>query len=221
VKGGLPNHGSYAYCSNIRYSLQRASGMIAFVFIFWHVFHMHGWIHADWWMKSVAALGGASFRPYNAASTAALAIQQSPLVPICYTVGVLSCVFHLANGVWTMGITWGVWVSADAQKRANWIAIALGIGLAFVSMGGLSGFWTMDEEAIEQAIQVEDQMYEAKVLAGDVEANSHKRADHVPSEDLHHGDESDDEESDSDLSQTALELEPSSGAMTVPVSTNH
>ena len=31
--------------------------------------------------------------------------MQETIVPVLYTVGVLSCVFHLANGVWTMGIT--------------------------------------------------------------------------------------------------------------------
>ena len=45
--------------------------MIAFVFIFWHVFHMHGWFHADWWQRAVAHYPyGGIFRPYNAASTA-------------------------------------------------------------------------------------------------------------------------------------------------------
>ncbi len=60
IQGGLPNHSSYPLKANIRYSLQRASGMVAFVFIMWHVFHMHGWFHTQWWLDSVAKpLGGA------------------------------------------------------------------------------------------------------------------------------------------------------------------
>ena len=213
VKGGLPNHNAYAYTSNIRYSLQRASGMIAFLFIFWHVFHMHGWFHADWWVNSVATpLGGASFHPFNATSSAAEAIQQSVLVPICYAIGVLACVYHLANGIWTMGITWGVWVSPAAQQRANWLAIALGIGLAMVGMGALNGFWSMDEEAVQKAKQVEDQMYEARVAAGDVEENSEKRSGHgAPTEE--HPDEAT-EENSGDIAREDRDPSPSS---TIPV----
>ena len=29
-----------------------------------------------------------------------------------------------------MGITWGIWVSPTAQRRANWMAIAFGVGTA-------------------------------------------------------------------------------------------
>ena len=176
VKGGLPNTSTYSHSSNIRYSLQRASGMIAFVFIFWHVFHMHGWFHFDWWTEGVAEpLGGHQFRPYNAVTTAANALA-SPLVWILYATGILSCVFHLANGLWTMGITWGLWVSPAAQQRANWLAIAFGIGLTMVSMGALTGFASMDEEGIAEAKRIEDQMFEQKVLAGEVDKDSHKRS---------------------------------------------
>lgn len=48
IRGGLPNSGAYRYVSNIRYTLQRATGMIAFVFIVWHVFHMLGWFGPSW-----------------------------------------------------------------------------------------------------------------------------------------------------------------------------
>ena len=55
----------------------------------------------------------------DAASMAAQALQQSFLVRMLYVIGVLSCVFHLANSLWTTGITWGVWSSATAQMRDN------------------------------------------------------------------------------------------------------
>ena len=67
-------------------------------------------------------------------------MQAHILVPILYTIGILSCVFHLANGIWTMGITWGLWVSPQGQKRANWVAIAVGVGLSVIGMGALGGW---------------------------------------------------------------------------------
>ena len=156
VRGAAPNSSTYKYTNNVRYTLQRATGMIAFVFIMWHVFHMHGWFHAEWWERTVAEpLAGAMFRPYNAASTTARALQMSVIVPILYAIGVLSCVFHLANGIWTFGITWGIWVSAKAQKRANAISIVAGSILAVV---GLSALWGMTTVDVPAAQEVEDRM---------------------------------------------------------------
>jgi len=198
VKGGMPNTGTYPHSSNIRYSLQRATGMIAFVFIFWHVFHMHGWFHADWWIEGVAKpLNGANFKPYNAGSTAAQALA-SPIIWILYAAGILSCVFHLANGLWTMGITWGLWVSPAAQKRADWLAIAFGVGLAFVSMGALTGFASMDEEDISAAEQIEETMFQQKVLTGEVDADSHKKA-HAEDDESH----AEEEHAETDTGQPA------------------
>ena len=174
IRGGLPNSGVYNYASNVRYTAQRVTGMIAFFFIVWHVFHMHGWFHFDAWIDNVAnRLMGAQFRPYNAASTAGEALQASLIVQVLYAIGILSCVFHLANGIWTMGITWGVWVSPAAQRRANYLCGALGLGLAAVGIGALVGMVNVD---VEKAKAVEDQMYQARLASGDVAPNEHKRS---------------------------------------------
>ena len=37
----------YPYRENFRYTLQRGTGVIAFVFILWHVFHMRGWFETS------------------------------------------------------------------------------------------------------------------------------------------------------------------------------
>lgn len=174
IRGGLPNSGAYPYSSNVRYTLQRATGMIAFVFILWHVFHMHGWFHFDWWHRNVAEpLLGAQFKPYNAASTAGEAMQWSFVVPVFYAVGTLSCVFHLANGIWTMGITWGVWISAAAQRRASQVCAVIGVGLAVIGLGALWGMASVDVGA---ARQIEQRMYEFKVQSGEIEPHPSKSA---------------------------------------------
>lgn len=175
IRGGLPNVSSYPLSGNIRYSLQRASGMIAFFFIMWHVFHMHGWFHAESYLKSVAEpLGGAQFKPYNAASTAAHALRHWS-VQMLYAIGVLACVFHLANGIWTMGITWGVWVSPAAQRRANYVSIAFGAGLALVGLGALKGMSSVD---IKAAREIENKIYEAASVGkspDEIARDEHKR----------------------------------------------
>jgi succinate dehydrogenase / fumarate reductase, cytochrome b subunit len=172
IMGGLPNTGSYPLVKNYRYTLQRITGMVAFLFIMWHVFHLHGWIHADWWINNVAKpYGGAQFKPYNASSTAGMALQ-SWVVAVLYAIGVLSCVYHLANGIWTMGITWGVWISPAAQRRADRICIAFGVGLAVI---GLSALWGMRGVSNHEAKAAEDKMYKAKVDSGEIRESPEKR----------------------------------------------
>ena len=175
IRGSLPNNSTYKYGSNLRYTLQRATGMIAFAFIMWHVFHMHGWFHGEGWLKTAGELGGGMFRPYNATSTGAEAMRLSmPLVPILYAIGVLSCVFHLANGIWTFGITWGIWITPRAQRWATVACLVFGIGLGIVGMSALAGFaWVVDPAKAKIA---EDNMYKAKINSGEIAPNEHKRA---------------------------------------------
>lgn len=187
VAGGMPNTGNYPYSANRRYTLQRITGMIAFVFIGIHVFHMHGWFHNSFWVdRIVHPLGGGQFRAYSAVSSAGEALQNVGWV-IVYLIGILACVYHLANGIWTMGITWGVWISEAAQRRALRICTVFGVLLAVVGVSALFGMrqYGTGEKLIE-AREVETQMYDAKVEAGELEPNEHKRADEEekPSEEV-------------------------------------
>jgi succinate dehydrogenase / fumarate reductase, cytochrome b subunit len=171
IRGGLPNHSSYRYGSNVRYSFQRMTGMLAFFFIAWHVFHMHGWFHFEWWEKMAHGLGGAKFKPYNAASTAGSAMQASIIVPLLYSIGVLACVFHLANGLWTFGITWGLWITPAAQDRASKFCTVFGVLLAIVGLTATGGFFTVD---VKKAREAEMQSLEVRIKAGEVDKDSPK-----------------------------------------------
>jgi succinate dehydrogenase / fumarate reductase cytochrome b subunit len=174
---GHSNTHQYPYIANRRYSWQRITGYIAFVFIFIHVFHLHGWFHAQWWLDNVAEpLGMAQFRPYNAAST--LATAMTGIVwPIFYAVGVLSCCFHLANGIWTAGITWGVWLTPAAQRRATVACTVFGCLLSIV---GLSSLWAVKTTKIDEAVKIEDAMYEARVESKEISDEPHKRSGSHP-----------------------------------------
>lgn len=154
IRSGNPNLSSYHYVSNVRYWLQRVTAWIALAFILYHVFHMHGWFHNKLWLDKVAEpLGGHQFDPHKASSTAALALG-SIVKKLAYGIGVVSSVFHFANGLWTMGITWGVWTSAKAQQRANWLCGGVGVVMTIVGLSALFGVVTTDvkkAEAVEQA----------------------------------------------------------------------
>jgi succinate dehydrogenase / fumarate reductase cytochrome b subunit len=170
IRGGLPNSGAYPYGPNIRYTLQRVTGIIAFIFIFWHVFHMHGWFHFEAWSSVAERLNGANFRPYNAATSVYLAMQGF-VIPVLYFLGVAASVFHLANGLWTMGITWGVWTSPKAQDRAGWACLSFGVALMLVTVGIMIGIRRVDPERAyaheKQAIEV--RRATGEITDGDIE----------------------------------------------------
>ena len=151
IANGMPNVGSYPYVGNVRYTLQRATGMIAFAFIIWHVIQLH-------WMG--APLGGGRFDPHHASSSAAVVLRPL-LVSILYAVGILSTVFHFSNGLWTLGITWGLWTSPAAMRRANWISVAVGVLLGAAGLGALGGMRAVD---VEQARAIETRMEEGRRL---------------------------------------------------------
>lgn len=173
IRGGMPNTSTYTNGSNVRYTLQRATGLIAFLFIFLHVFHLHGWLHFEGFLEGVAKpLGGAQFRPYNASSTLAAAFQKNWLIPVGYLIGVASCIFHLSNGIWSFGVRWGLWVTPAAMRRAARGCAGLGVLLGAVSVGALLG--PLKTDPVE-AQHVEKEMYEARLDAHDLEPAPHKR----------------------------------------------
>jgi succinate dehydrogenase / fumarate reductase cytochrome b subunit len=126
---GTVNLRSYPFWGNYRYIIQRASGVAVFIFIIFHLWQMH-------WLGK--PFGGAYFNPDNAPLTAALAIQSSPLSVALYVLGVVTAVFHLANGLWSASITWGLTVGAKAQKNWGFLYALAGFGLGLI---GIAAGW--------------------------------------------------------------------------------
>jgi succinate dehydrogenase / fumarate reductase cytochrome b subunit len=153
VTRGKRNLLLYPYCANWRYTLQRWTGAIAFVFILYHVFQMHGWFRLPWWTEYVAKpFGGARFDAEHATTSAAEVLRSSLLITTIYAAGILSAVYHLANGLWTMGITWGVLTTPHAQRWANIPCALFGAALLFVGWGALFGFLTVKPELQQLAL---------------------------------------------------------------------
>lgn len=134
-----PNMQQYRYGSNIRYTLQRTTGVIAFAFILYHVWQMH------WFGEP---FGGGQFAVHDeggapaAAPTTAKIIQAGWWIAPIYGVGIIASVYHLANGIWTSLITWGITIRPQTQRRAGYICAIFGVILCLVGLGALSGFRT-------------------------------------------------------------------------------
>lgn len=129
---GKPNLTAYKYGGNVRYVLQRWTGVIAFIFILLHLWHVH-WIIP----------GGTEFDPHDAARTTVQAMTGWWTGPV-YAIGVLCAVFHLANGIWTFLITWGVTIGPRSQALSGRVCLVIGIGLGLLGMASLIKIRSMD-----------------------------------------------------------------------------
>jgi len=150
---GKSNTRLYPYQDNWRYTLQRVSGYLGFLFLLYHIATARwGWT----WLP-----GAATFEAEAASSTTALMLQGGspgldPLgvaVSLFYLLGVSLLVFHFANGLWTAAITWGLTISASAQRRWGYVCAAIGVGLMGLAWMAVIGFATLDVEEAERIEQ--------------------------------------------------------------------
>lgn len=161
ARSGKSNTKRYEYQGNWRYTLQRISGYVGILFIVYHVATLRwGWT----WLIP----GGTKWDYEYASSTLAMALKGSEtgdwtflgvLVSLLYLLGVTMLVFHFANGLWTAAITWGLTITAKAQRNWGYACAAIGAGLMAAGWGALFGFLFMDVQA---AIDVEEELLRKK-----------------------------------------------------------
>jgi len=116
---GQPNVGHYPYTKNWFYFFQRLSAVVIVLFMIFHVFAFKvGWFN---WINPAL-----QFDPHRAAYSVHQHMMVSPvLVWVVYPLGILASCYHLANGFWTAAITWGLTVSAGAQRRWGYACAGL------------------------------------------------------------------------------------------------
>jgi succinate dehydrogenase / fumarate reductase, cytochrome b subunit len=115
----------YTYGRNWMYVAQRVTGIVVFVFMAIHVWQMT--IHPRMTASEL------NFRFVHA-------VVSQPVWFAAYLTGVACAVFHLANGMWSFCITWGVTIGPRAQ-RVSAIAFGLvGLALFAIGVGSLQGF---------------------------------------------------------------------------------
>lgn len=163
AKTGKSNLSNYPFRDNWRYTLQRVSGYIGILFIFYHVATLR-------WGWTFLVPGGTRWSYEYSASTLAAALRGGEsftmagvLVSAGYMIGITLLVFHFANGLWTAAITWGLTISRAAQRRWAFACLGIGAGLMVMAWGALIGFATLSPS---HAAKVEKQMGGEKVADG-------------------------------------------------------
>ena len=137
---GKSNLANYSYGDNIRYTLQRATGLIALVFVFFHIATLRWrWDFMGIWDTPFYGKGyqvpGLEERAASLADAplsiplTAYALQYSMWVALLYLVGVVAIVFHWSNGLWTAAISWGLTISVSSMRKWGYACIGLFVAL--------------------------------------------------------------------------------------------
>ena len=121
-----PNVISNPYVRNVMYFLQRLTGVIVFAFILFHY----------WTTRLVQLTDHESLNLFSQVQAAV----ANPWIYAFYVAGILSATFHLANGIWSFSIVWGLTVGPRAQRRMMYVSVAVFLALSFIGVRSISAF---------------------------------------------------------------------------------
>ena len=120
-----PNNGAYNRFRNLKYLLQRLSGIGLLLFLGAHVFKA----------RLQPALAGTveSWQGMHEA-------LSEPLTFTVYLLGMIAIAYHLGNGVWSSSITLGLTTTQTGMKRMEWVSTAVFLLLLAMACLALYGF---------------------------------------------------------------------------------
>lgn len=119
------NPKNFGTLRNYLFILQRFTGIFLVVFIAWHVFET----------RFQAAIGAKEVN-FNMM----VEILSNPWMLGFYIVGVISATFHLANGIWSFLVSWGITQSAKSQQIVTYVTLIIFLALSVVGVQALLAF---------------------------------------------------------------------------------
>jgi succinate dehydrogenase / fumarate reductase cytochrome b subunit len=125
MKKSRPNLGRFRYFDNLKYVIQRLSGIGLLLFIPAHVFKT----------RIEPGLEGKSLDFLHMAEG-----LHEPLTLTIYILGVLGVAYHLANGIWQFSIGWGLATSQRGMNRVQILSFVVFVALLVMGYGAIWGF---------------------------------------------------------------------------------
>ena len=113
---GESNVSQYPWVKNWLYTSQRYTGLIAFVYIGWHVYTQR------WLTHGMSTYGEMAQQLVN------------PWALVFMIVGVVASSFHLGVGVWNFLCKWGLAATVRAQRAAGQLGAFVGIVFSLVGI---------------------------------------------------------------------------------------
>lgn len=122
-----PNLNRYNIERNWRYTLQRITGIITFVFIVWHLFQT----------RVQVAVGNVEHEELGGVMHD---IVTQPLMLTLYVIAIVAACFHFANGLWSFLISWGITVGPRSQRVSSILCLGIFVLVTFMFLISLVTF---------------------------------------------------------------------------------
>ena len=119
------NIGHYSLFRNWMFALQRLTGIIAFVFIFVHL-----------WQTRLQKLFFGKEISYDMMHQT----LQNPIWVIVYIICVIAVIFHFSNGIWSFLVTWGFLQSKKSQRIFTWVSLIIFLILSYIGVTAILAF---------------------------------------------------------------------------------
>jgi len=119
-----PNNQRFGTFRNWMFMLQRITGVILVIFIAWHIFQT----------RIQKALG--TEVDYDMM----VKVLSNPFMVAFYALGIISATFHLANGIWSFLVSWGITQSPRSQRIATYITMIFFVVLSVIGISALFAF---------------------------------------------------------------------------------
>lgn len=121
------NVSRFGFFRNWMFYLQRITGIITLIFVVWHT----------WETRIATAINGTEVN-----FALMQGILDNPFMLTFYIVGVVSAVFHFANGLWSFAVSWGITVTPRSQVVFTYITLFVFVALSYISVSTLLTFAT-------------------------------------------------------------------------------
>jgi succinate dehydrogenase / fumarate reductase cytochrome b subunit len=138
----------------LRYWLQRASAVVLFLFLGFHLLSLQNFHLPVDSLGPSKASGSAARGEDPARAVFAASVQgfqaswpkDGPLYPLrvvamlAVLVGTWAAVYHASNGLWSAAIAWGLLETPASQQRWEWVCLTIGSLLAILGTLGWLAF---------------------------------------------------------------------------------
>lgn len=121
AKNNVQRYGTFR---NWMFMLQRLTGVFLVIFIAWHIYET----------RIQKALG------VEVNFDMMAEILANPFMLAFYIAGVIAATFHLANGVWSFLVSWGLTQSPRSQTIVTYVTIGIFLVLSVIGVQALLAF---------------------------------------------------------------------------------
>jgi len=125
---GDSNVGDYPWTGNWLYTSQRWTGIIALIYIAYHVIDMR--------FMGVHLMGGG----YDYAFSKVWYTFKEPFRISFYVVGIIAASWHFSYGLWLFAAKWGFTVGEQARRKFGYVCLILAIALVAIGLYSIAGF---------------------------------------------------------------------------------